>query len=310
MLNELKAMLNPILHPLKGPWWSELRRRWNDDERGTSTITTAVTLPLLLVVLFGTFHLFRVMTLKWALDRGVRDAAQYLGEESSFWEARLQGGKPLTVGQDPAKVEGIPPADFYDIEAKRIILSRVLNVVNIVDQKPIYDILTKTLHITVTEPVLSYFYDRTAVGATEPITQGATLDSICSRSTRGYTQKFQDNHEWRAWENIRFRVYATLDMPMAWVPFIPYTKTYTVTMRFKNRAVGYVECARWSGEREKAGDEGSGADKTYMYGREGPSLNFRTLATPYFPTVTPAPTETPKPTPTITPGGPTITPTP
>lgn len=292
--------------------WSSRRRRWMEDERGSSTVTTAVTMPLLLVVLFGAFGLFRVMTFKWALDRGTREAAQYLGEEASFWEERLEVGKPLQVGQDPNLIEGVPPADYYDIEAKRIILSRLMNVVNVDDKdhKAIYDILTKTLQVSVTEPVLSYFVDPTAVGATQPITQGAELDALCYRADagRGYTKKYQANEEWRHWENIRFRVFSTLDMPLAWVPFLPYTKTYSVTLTFKNRAVGYVECARFRGERERAGDAASGADKTYLYGREGPSLNYRKLATPYFPTVTPVPSNTPLPT--NTPGPPTVTPTP
>lgn len=284
-------------------------RRWHEDERGTSTVTTAVTMPLLLVVLFGAFSLFRVMTFKWALDRGTREAAQYLGEEASFWEERLEGGNPLQVGQDPNLIEGIPPSDYYDIEAKRIIMSRMMNVVNIDDKdhKQIYDVLTRTLKVAVTEPVLSYFADPAAVGATMPITQGATLDDLCVRPNR-YNKKYQDNQEWRHWENIRFRVYTSLDMPLAWIPFIPYTKTYSVTLTFKNRAVGYVECARFAGEREKAGDAGAGADKTYLYGREGPALNYRKLATPYFPTVTPVPTKTPLPTNTQEP--PTVTPTP
>ncbi len=285
-------------------------RRWQEDERGTSTVTTAVTMPLLLVLLFGTFHLFRVMTFKWALDRGVSEAARYLGEEASFWETRLEAGNPLTVGQDPNKIEGIPPANFYDIEAKRIIFSRLMNVVNVADdfqRENVYDVLTRTLHVTVTEPVLSYFNDTTTVGATQPITQGASLDDLCSRPTR-YNAKYQDNEEWRHWENIRFRVFATVDMPMVWVPFLPYTTTTRVKLHFSNRAVGYVECARFRGEREGAGDAGAGIDKTYLYGREGPALNYRVLATPYFPTVTPAPTNTQPPT--ITPPPPTVTPIP
>jgi len=295
--------------------WKRVRRlivrlrRWHEDERGSSTVTTAVTMPLLLVVLFGAFGLFRVMTFKWALDRGTREAAQYLGEEASFWEERLEGGKPLQVGVDPNLIEGIPPADYYDIEAKRIIMSRLMSVVNIDDKehKAVYDVLTRTLQVSVTEPVLSYFVDSTAVGATQPITQGAVLDELCIRPNR-YNKKYQDNQEWRHWENIRFRVFTSLDMPVAWVPFLPYTETYSVTLTFKNRAVGYVECARFAGEREKAGDAGAGADKTYLYGREGPALNYRKLATPYFPTVTPVPTNTPLPT--NTPAPPTVTRTP
>lgn len=297
--------MNSHRHKLRVLRFFARLRRWQTDERGTSTVTTAVTLPLLLVILFGTFHLFRVMTFKWALDRGVSEAARYLGEEASFWESRLEGGKPLSIGLDPNKIEGIPPANFYDIEAKRIIFSRLMNVVNVADDFErvyVYDVLTRTLQVTVTEPVLSYFNDTSAVGATQPITQGATLEDLCSRPNR-YTTKYQDNQEWRHWENIRFRVFATVDMPVVWVPFLPYTTTTRVKMHFSNRSVGYVECARFSGEREKAGEDGSGADKTYLYGREGPALNYRVLATPYFPTVTPAPTNTPPPT--ITPPPPT-----
>ena len=42
MLNELRAMLNPILHPLKGPWWTELRRRWNDDDESARRLAAWV----------------------------------------------------------------------------------------------------------------------------------------------------------------------------------------------------------------------------------------------------------------------------
>lgn len=269
--------------------------RWRDDTYGTSMITTAVTLPLLVIFLIGIFHLFRVLTIKWEYDKGLTQAAQYISEEAGFWEYYLEAdgqihdvdGNPL-VDQYGTAI-GIPPADFYDIEAKRIILSRLRDVFN---EKQVYDVLTTTLHVTVTEPPISWFVRNgyVTLSSSDMVTgtQTAVMDQLCDRPNK-YDERLFNAKEYRNHNNIRFRIYATMDLPVIWTPMLPFTDDYTVTMQFKSRAVGYVQCPRFSGQRES----GSG-DKTRVIGVSGPALRFRELQTPGFPTVTPLP-------PTITP---------
>ena len=121
---------------------AELRRICGDT-RGTSTVTAAVTLPLLIVLLFGIFGLFRMMAVKWVFDRGTREAARYISEEARFWDLQPAVGTAISETL---------PANYYDIEAKRIILSRLADVFS---EKTVYDIITHTLQVTVTEPILA-----------------------------------------------------------------------------------------------------------------------------------------------------------
>ncbi len=260
-------------------------RRWNDDTFGASMVTTAVTLPVLILVVFTTFHMFRVMLVKWSFDRGVREAARYISEDAAFWEQRFEGAGNLV---DEAGMDlGVPPADYYDIEAKRIIVSRLRDVFS---YNQVYNVITNTVQVTVTEPFLSEMVESGQVNVTDVITaeQGATMEEICDPPRRFNTDGEGD---YRHWDNIRFRVYATMDMPLLWPVKIPWTDPHTVTLQFSNRAIGYVQCARWSGQRDA-----SNTDKTRLYGRQGPALKYRTLSTPGFPTVT----ATLEPTPTMT----------
>lgn len=78
-------IMNDKLRPLAGAL-RRWRERWGNDERGTSMITTVVTIPLFLVILLGIFGLFRVMAVKWVLNRGVREAAQYVSEDGRYWK--------------------------------------------------------------------------------------------------------------------------------------------------------------------------------------------------------------------------------
>ncbi|MCB0215479.1 MAG: pilus assembly protein [Caldilineae bacterium] len=296
MMHPLKPDLTDLAFRLRARQ-RQLLDRWRDDTRGTSMITTAITLPLLIILMLGIFYTYRMMLVKWSFDRGVRESARYLGEDAAFWERRFEGAGNLV---DEAGMDlGVPPANYYDIEAKRIVLSRLRDVFT---EKMVYDILTHTLQVTVTEPILSELVESGQVnlGATDQlsVTQGADMDEIC-KLPRKYNQNELNENKWRAAENIRFRIYATMDMPLPWNGILPFTDNYTVTMKFASRAVGYVQCARWSGQRDAAN-----TDKTWLYSREGPALRYRVMATPGFPTVTPFPSPMATITPTMTPVGP------
>lgn len=261
---------------------------WHDDERGTSMITTVVTLPLFLVILLGIFGLFRVLAVKWVMNRGVQEAAQYLSEDGRYWELNQ------TVGGTVGVSNTFLPADYYDIEARRIVISRLRDVFN---DDQIYNFVTDTLVVNVTEPILAEVPGATPDPDRIEIGQ---IDDICDKP-RIY--KAEEPGEFRHWNNIRFRVYAELEMPLPWMPFIPFTTQITPTLKFQNRAVGYVQCPRWNGTRE-----GMEIDKSKELAREGPGLKYRNMATPWFPTVTPLPAPTNPITPTVT--VPTITPPP
>jgi len=280
--------------------WHNLRAwfdRWYGDTRGTSMITTAVTLPLLIVIIFGIFRLFQVMTVKWFLDRGTREAARYISEDARYWDLK---GKATGTGV----LTGALPANYYDIEAKRIIMSRLRDVF---DDNELYNHVTRTLLVTVTEPILAV---KDLPGATpDPdFVDAGELERLC-KPFRKYNS--EQPGEWRPHQNIRFRVMVELEMPLAWFPRLPYTSDITPTLRFKNRAVGYVQCPRWVGtpRRDPTNPDNFDLDKSRYINREGPALPYRNLATPWYPTVTPVPTSTPVP-PTDTPAPPTSTPAP
>lgn len=244
-------------------WLSELK----DDRRGTSMVTTAVTLPLLIILFLGIFGLFRMMAGKWVFDRGVREAARYVSEEGRYWD--LQPSASL-------------PANYYEIEARRIILSRLRDVFS---YSQVYDVLTHTLQVSVTEPILAES-PNAPPGQQYPVQEG-DIDKLCS-FWRAYNETKPG--EFRHHQNVRFMIYASMDVPFGWMPRLPFSDPITPTLTFKNRAIGYVQCPRWSGIAEP-----SGPPKPWRYGREGPAIPFRNMATPWFPTVTPVPTSTPAP---------------
>lgn len=267
------------------------RERWGDDDRGTSTITTVVTIPLFLVILMGIFGLFRMMSVKWVMNRGVREAAQYISEDGRYWKFQ-----DAQFGGTAGVTNTIKPADYFDIEAKRIILSRLRDVFNDDD---IYNTYSHTLKVTVTEPILAGVPgatpdpDKVDIGLFEDIAK------VCQNKG---TYKAENPGEFHHWNNIRFRVYAEMDMPLPWMPFIPWTTPITPTLTFRNRAVGYIQCPRWIGTRE-AGV----IDKSEIFAREAPALKYRNMATAWYPTVTPLPGPTSTMTVTVIP---TITPPP
>jgi len=252
------------------------------DERGTSMVTAVITLPLLIVILLGIFYLFEVMSVKWVLDRGTREAARYITDEGRWWNLEPK------IGANGVMTTSLP-ADYYDLEAKRIVLSRLRDVFN---DYAIYNIVTKTLVVNVTEPILAK-----VPGATpdpDYVEEGAVKE-LCE-TTRRY--KAPEPGTFRHPNNVRFRVYSELDMPVRWVPRLPYTDPYTITLKLKSRATGYVQCVRWSGENQA---NFTSIDKIKFYSEEGPAVPYRDMATPWFPTVTAVPTATGVPTATFTP---------
>lgn len=249
-----------------------IARRWRSDERGTSLLTTALTLPVLAVLFLGIYYLFIVMSQKLALNNGVTDAAKYISENARYWNI------------DPTGRSGVAgdllPADYYDQQARRIVESRLRDTILYSDAT-----LSETLTVWVEEPLLAY-----APGSTqEPVASGDTAMVLCD-----------PDHdlpgEWRDKENVRFRVYARFKIPF-FIVRIPYMDAFTVTI--SDRAIGYVQCPRWKGKREQ-GDY----DKSRWIAAEGPAFVFRALSTPAIPptvTGTPPPTATSTRIPTPTP---------
>ncbi len=259
-------------------WWHGQVHRvrkglasWRADERGTSLVTTALTLPVLAILFLAIYYLFIVMSQKLALHNGVTDAARYISENARYWNI------------DPTGRSGVAgdllPADYYDQEARRIVESRLRDTI-------LYnaDTLSETLRVWVEEPLLAY-----APGAAqEPVDSGDKKRVLCDpdHNLEG---------EWRDMQNVRFRVYARFKLPF-FVVRIPYMDE--ITVEISDRAVGYVQCPRWKGKRE-AGDY----DKSKWLAAEGPAFVFRALSTPAIPptvtgTLPPTSTRTPIPTPT------------
>jgi hypothetical protein len=249
-----------------------LFRRWRDDTRGTSMVTTAMTLPVLIVILFGIWYLFWWLMVKQQLHFGVMEAARQATEQGRYWNI------------DPTNTADIDrplmPADFYEIEARRVIETRLRDISNFSSPT-----LKNALVVRVEEPILAY-----APGSTQaPIPEGF-IDRLCE-------PKAFEPGEYRAAENIRLRIYAELNLPFFPVR-IPYMDTITVTL--KDRAIGYVQCPRWRGQ-----SDGTTKDQSEKLGQEAPFMQYRFPSTPSYPSVTPPPTDTATPPlPTNTPTGP------
>ena len=228
-----------------------------DDDRGTSMITTAITLPLFLVLLIGIWWLGLFMYVKWTMRQATNDAAQFISENARYWN----------INPDAPGPGDLLPADYYDYQAKRIVWSRLSDIL------PYDDLtITNTLGVTVTEPAL-------ALGLVED-------QPVC------------DSHDdlpgdQRKWEDAGFLVYTDFTVPF-WLVKIPWSTDegkWGMRIRLRDRAVGHIQCPRWTGK----GNE----DRSKDIGSEGPSLPFRrpVTAVPVPPTVT----ELPPPASTITP---------
>jgi hypothetical protein len=245
------------------PWkLKELARRWQADVRGSSMVTTAVTLPLLLIILLGIWYSFWWFTVKQALHHGVADAARQATEYGRYWNI------------DPTGKSGIEsdvlPKDYYDLEARRMVENRLRDISNWSTQT-----MQNGLVVRVEEPVVAY-----EEGAAPPIDEGY-IKSMCDPEA-------EEVGDYRIPENIRLRVYAELALPFFQVK-IPYMTPITVTLT--DRAIGYVQCPRWVGQRE-----GAVNDQSEKLGSEAPYMPYRFPSAPNYPTVTaPAPTAAPGP---------------
>jgi hypothetical protein len=262
-----------------------LRRRWREDERGTSMVTTAVTLPLFLVIFLGFFYMLMLLVLKWQLNQGTREAAQHLSEISRYWViSGTQSTDPFNPNEVFTGGMVAIPQDMYEIEARRIIASRLK------DLRPYTEeMLDEMLIVTVTEPALAGGPD-----APPPFVgddYGSTDQPpgvVCGYPFR--RQQETGSGEFLHHGNIRFLVQA--QFASAWVVKMPFTTTLNNVI-LRDRATGYVQCPRWTGLLTLGED---GGDKAFWLAAEGPHLKFRLgIATPSWPTVTPAPTETPAP---------------
>jgi hypothetical protein len=253
---------------------ASLLARWRRDTRGTSLVTTAITLPMLITIFLAIFYLFGMLSQKLALNNGMIDAAHYISENARYWDIDPQGrsGAP----------EPLLPADYYDQQARRLIESRLRDTILYSPQ-----MLTDSLKVWVEEPLLAY-----APGATEEPIEDGSDGKLCDKA-------YTPGGSWRAVENIRFRIYAEFKVPL-WTVKIPDIPEFDVTLA--DRAIGYVQCPRWKGKREQ-GDY----DKSKWIAAEGPAFVFRALSTPFAPpTVTeqPLPPTSTLPIPTNTPSPP------
>lgn len=273
-------------------------RRWREDTRGASMITTAVTLPILIIMFMGFYYLFLFMSVKQSLHHGVVDAARLISDEGRFWNIDPHGN--AKAGPHPITGETLYPAEYYDIEAKRVVINRLRDIM-----LP-NDVVSSHVFVTVTEPLLAFHPDQ----AEMPIEVGQ-FEQLC-----GNGPKFRDPGQYRDPENIRFLVNASYRVPL-WTIRLPWM-TYTRQIMLHDRAAGYIQCPRWVGQYEQT--ESGISDKSLWLAKEGPFMKYRefTDRTPPawptgYPTVTQYPTDTPTPVPTITPSAtptPTVTPTP
>lgn len=258
-----------------GTWLSPVRRL-RIDTRGTSMLTSALVFPLVIVLIAGIYQMYLFMSQKQALHEGVMDAARYISENARYWA--VDPGGESNVGGD------LLPGDYYEYQARRIIESRLRDVVFYSPQQ-----ITDTLTVKVEEPLLAFHPDRSQ----DPYEEG-WIEDLC------YYQANQPD-EYRYHKNIRFRVWAQFKVPL-WQVRLPYWGSFDVTI--SDRAIGYVQCPRWRGKREA-----DNYDKSKLIGAEGPYRIFRAgVSTPVVvPTATAAPPTAVVP-PTVTSAAPTVTP--
>lgn len=82
---------------------------WTRDERGVTIITFALVLPIFLLVIFGTFEVWKIMSVRESLYLGMHRAAVYLTKEGRYlpdnpedWEAAAEIITIETVTQELA----------------------------------------------------------------------------------------------------------------------------------------------------------------------------------------------------------------
>ncbi len=266
-----------------------LAARWRDDERGTSMITSAMTLPLLVVIMIGFFYTMIFLFVKWQLHQGTQEAAQYISEYSRYWRVAVSETQTVNPYLGPSgeysDTSGMLPEDFYALEASRIIQSRLRDT-----RFYTPELISKTLHVTVTEPAVAMS------SRSDPIINAGWYEDPGGEgfeSTKRYCWPDADEQgDYRPIENVRFLIRSSFKVP--WYARLPYVNdVYSVTVR--TRAIGHMQCPRWTGKPTR-----DDYDKSFWMGQERPYLGFRNFATPGFPTITAIP-------PTLTPIPPTTT---
>ncbi len=271
-----------LLARIRAAEFRAMLRRWRSDVRGTSMVTSALILPVIIVFLAGFYYLYLMLVQKQALHEGVMDATRYISENARYW--------PI----DPDGRSNVPgdllPAEFYDMQARRMIESRLRDTVWYSPQQ-----ISDTLTVRVQEPILAFHPDSQEEPIPDGIIETSGIEDLC------YWRANLEG-EWRPPENIRFLVYAEFKVPL-WTVILPYFGSFDITL--SDRQVGYVQCPRWHGKREA-----ENYDKSHTIGSQGPYRVFRALSTQVpvptvteFPTPTRFPTMTPLP-PTATPSGP------
>jgi hypothetical protein len=237
--------------------------RWLRDDRGTSMITTVVTLPLLLVIMLGIFWLGVFMYARWMLRQGANDAAQHISEQGRFWNI------------DPSQSDDLLPEDWYDTEAYRVIANRLREVMPYSLEQ-----ISSTLTVTVTEPAI----------ATDP-----TKD-ICVPGDRQLG-------EYRTFDETRFMVQARWAVPVVAVRLPFDIAGWNRSLVYHERTIGHLQCPRWTGKgaAEDLSKTYGAKGPSLPYSDAPPPLATRApvTVTPLpAPTETDIPTETPTVSPT------------
>jgi hypothetical protein len=237
-------------------------RAWRRDTRGSSMVTTALTLPLFIVILMGIWWLGLFLYVKWTLRQATVDAAQYISENARTWN----------INPDAEGPGELLPEDWYDYQGKRIVWSRLSDLLAYNEQE-----ISATLQVTVTEPAL-------AVG---------TVDQkpVCDPGAR-------EPGDYRDWSEAGFLVYADFNVPV-WRVRIPWeTDHFDMAIRLRDRAVGHIQCPRWQGKGNVDKSIEYGSEGPPLPFRRPVTA----VPTPPSVTPAPSPTpETPTPTPTNTP---------
>ncbi|MFN8422803.1 MAG: hypothetical protein U0470_05180 [Anaerolineae bacterium] len=268
-----------------------LASRWREDRRGTSMVTTAMTLPILFLLVMLIFYLIMLLVIKWQLDRGTQEAARHIGEQARYWEiSGTQQSNPFSPTEQISGTMAIP-ADFYEIEARRVIASRLRDL-----RFYSHNYITANLVVSVTEPALTGAPDAPPVVEGEEYgpTDG-TLVQVC-RELRKERGGQPNVGEYLYHKNVRFIIRSSFNVP--WWVTIPFTNSWRL-ITLQDRAMGYAQCPRWWGKLDR-----QDFDKARWLGVEGPDIPWRFgLATPGWPTVTlpPDPTKEPTTTPTVIP---------
>jgi hypothetical protein len=254
------SLMNAVrrLKALRAPLVGISGRRLIRDERGTSTVTTAVTLPLLVVIMLGIFWLGMFMFGKWMLRQATNEAAQYISEQGRYWNI------------NPNIAADQLPADWYDLQAYRQVANRLRDILPYNQ-----DQISATLHVTVTEPLI-------ATGVL------SDTEEVCDPTAR-------KPGDYRSFDETGFMVEASWAVPF-WAIKLPYDYGgWNRTLTYHERAIGHIQCPRWTGREIQDISQWLGGQGPALPHREQPGV-FPTISVPTV-TAVPSPTGAATPTP-------------